>query len=136
MPRLSVWFVRAALIYLLAGFTLGALMLAEKGIPYDPGVWAVFPIHVEFLLVGWLVQFALGVAFWILPRFGRGAPRGKEGFIWAAFLLLNAGVLLVAVQLWMPAAVLLGRLCEMAALGIYIAASWRRVKPMMVEPAR
>jgi hypothetical protein len=32
MPRLSVWFIRMALLYLLAGFTLGALLLAHKGL--------------------------------------------------------------------------------------------------------
>lgn len=65
MPRLSVWFVRASLLYLLAEVTFGALLLANKGIAYYPPIWNLFPIHIEFLLVGWLVQLALGVAFWI-----------------------------------------------------------------------
>jgi hypothetical protein len=33
MPRLSVWFVRAALVYLALGFTCGALLLAHKACP-------------------------------------------------------------------------------------------------------
>ena len=101
MPRLSVWFVRASLIYLLAGFTLGALMLAQDGISYYPAIIAVLPVHMEFLLVGWLVQLALGVAFWIFPRFGLGLPhsRGNEKLIWVSFVLLNAGVLIVALEI-------------------------------------
>ena len=131
MPRLSVWFVRAALIHLLAGITLGALMLADKGIPFDPAIIAALPIHIEFLLVGWLMQLAFGVAFWILPRFGTGAPRGNERLVRAAFFLLNAGVLLVACQLWIPPALVAGRTAETAAVLLYIAGSWQRVKPMV-----
>jgi hypothetical protein len=32
MPRLSCWFIRASLAYLIAGFTLGALMLTLKAL--------------------------------------------------------------------------------------------------------
>jgi hypothetical protein len=126
--------VRASLIYLLSGFALGALMLAEKGVPYYAPVWLVFPVHVECLLIGWLVQLAMGVAFWILPRFGRGAPRGNEGLIWLSFLLLNAGIVLVALQLWLPPALIAGHVAEAAAVLVYAAGSWRRVKPMAVSP--
>ena len=131
MPRLSVWFVRASLIYLLAGFLLGALMLAQKGVPYYAPVWLMFPVHVEFLLVGWLAQLALGVAFWILPRFGRGEPRGNQTLIWVAFTLLNAGILMVASQPWIRDGLLAGRISETAGLTLFVAGSWRRVKPMM-----
>jgi len=131
MPRLSVWFVRASLIYLLAGFTLGALMLAQDGISYYPAIIAVLPVHMEFLLVGWLVQLALGVAFWIFPRFGLGLPhsRGNEKLIWVSFVLLNAGVLIVALELWIAAALLIGRTLEVLAVLVYVLGSWRRVKP-------
>ncbi len=131
MPRLTVWFVRASLLYLLAGFTLGALMLAQDGISYDPAILAVLPVHIEFLLVGWLVQLAMGVAFWIFPRFGLGLPgsRGNETLIWAAFWLLNGGICLFAFELWFPAALFAGRLLEVAAVLLYAAGSWRRIKP-------
>ncbi len=96
MPRLSVWFVRASLIYLSIGFAIGALLLAEKGVPYFPAILSILPVHIEFLLIGWLVQLAMGVAFWILPRFGMESPRGNEQIIWASLMLLNAGLCLVA----------------------------------------
>ncbi len=132
MPRLSVWFIRASLLYLLTGITLGALMLADKGIAFDPLIISALPIHMEFLLVGWLIQLAMGVAFWILPRFGTGAPRGNENLVWAAFFLVNLGVLLTALQLWLPPALLVGRVAEIAGVGLYIAGAWARVKPMAV----
>ncbi len=135
MPRLSVWFVRASLLYLLAGITLGALMLADKGIPFYPAIIAFLPIHIEFLLVGWLIQLAFGVAFWILPRYGTGAPRGNEKLVWAAFVLINAGVLISPLQLWFAPALIAARVLEVAAVLLYILGSWGRVKPMVVDPS-
>jgi hypothetical protein len=134
VPRLSVWFVRASLLYLAGGFMLGALLLAQKGVPFYAGVWTLFPVHIEFLLVGWLMQFAMGVGFWILPRFGRGAPRGNESMIWGAFVLLNAGILLTASQIWVAWLAPVGRAFELASVLTYIIGSWRRVKPMVLGP--
>ncbi len=132
MPRQSVWFIRASLIYLLIGFTIGALILAQKGRPYDADIWLLLPIHIECLLAGWLLQLVLGMAFWIFPRFGSGATRGHETWISASFVLLNLGIVLVALQLWLPAAMLAGRLAEAAGIVLYIAGSWARVKPLAV----
>jgi hypothetical protein len=129
MPRLSVWFVRASLIYLLLGFTFGSFILAEKGISYYPPVWNLFSIHMEFLLVGWFVQLAMGVAFWILPRFSAGPPRGNVKLIWISFGLINLGILFSILRLWFPAAMLMGRAAEAGAGIVFAIGLWRRVKP-------
>lgn len=131
MPRLSGYFVRASLIYLALGFTFGALLLANKGILISPLIWMLLPIHIEFLLVGWLVQLALGMAFWILPRFFQGVPRGDERWSWTTFVLLNIGVCLAAVQSLFGAQWLmfLGRSLEMLGLLTFVIGNWKRVKP-------
>src|SRR5512138_1671327 len=129
MPRLTFWFVRASLIYFLLGLTFGALILAEKGISYYPPVWNLFPIHMEFLLIGWFAQLAMGVAFWILPCFSSGQPRGNVNLIWASFVLINAGILLIALQFWLPVATLIGRAAQVSAGILFAIGSWRRVKP-------
>ena len=67
MPRLSVWAVRLSLLYLLFGFTLGALILANKGVPFTPWVWNFLPTHIDVLLFGFVIQLAIGMAYWILP---------------------------------------------------------------------
>ncbi len=129
MPRLSVWFVRASLIYLLLGFFFGALLLAQKGIPFYTPVWYLFPLHMEFLLVGWLIQLAMGVAFWVIPRFSSGSPRGPVGLVWFSFALINAGILIGILQFWFPVVVLIGRIAEVVAGILFVIGSWRRVKP-------
>ncbi|GAB4476154.1 MAG: cbb3-type cytochrome c oxidase subunit I [Anaerolineae bacterium] len=130
MPRLSVWLVRAALIHLGIGLTLGALMLFHKGVPIHPAIWGLFPLHIEEVLVGWTIQLALGVAFWILPRF-QGTWRRRAGLAWAAFMLLNGGVLFVAAGSlggWIMVT-FAGRLAELLAAGAFALHAWPRVKP-------
>ena len=78
MPQLSRWTVRAAYFNLLLGFTLGALILANKGMFLHPAIWGWLPAHIELLLVGWIVQLVMGVAFWIAPRFWKAPRRGNE----------------------------------------------------------
>jgi hypothetical protein len=131
VPRLSCWFIRASLVYLATGFTLGALLLIHKGIPLHAVLWRVLPAHIEFLLLGWTLQLAMGMAFWILPRFQQGNARGNEALAWWAFGLLNSGVCLVALSWmlggpgWIP---LLGRVIETAAALAFVGHAWPRVK--------
>ncbi len=130
MPRLSCWFVRASLLYLAVGVTFGGLLLAHKGIPLHPFLWRLLPLHIEFLLFGWLVQLAMGVAFWIFPRFWRS--RGNERPAWVAFGLLNAGVLLAGISpllAWPAWFILIGRLAEAGAAVAFAIHAWPRVKP-------
>jgi len=132
MPRLSVYFVRASLIYLAVGFTFGGLLLANKGVLISPLIWMLLPIHIEFLFVGWLIQLAIGIAFWILPRFSQGASRGDERWSWAAFALINIGILIVVLQSlfgvqWL---IFFGRSLEIFGLIAFVIGNWKRVKPI------
>ena len=132
MPRLSIWMIRTALLHFVVGFALGALLLAQRGMPLSPMIPRLRPAHIELLLLGWTVQLATGVAFWILPRFRSGAERGDERPAWVAYGLLNAGVVSVALggvglawsslQVW-------GRCAEALAAGAFAVHAWPRVKP-------
>lgn len=130
MPKVSVWTVRLSLLYLVAGFTLGALMLSSKGFLFWPVVWRYLPAHVELLIVGWMIQFALGVAYWIMPRF-RGGVRGRPRIAWAALVLLNAGIAASLTGLLIPSvpSLLAGRVLEAAGAILFMGNLWRRVKP-------
>lgn len=131
MPRLTVLMLRIALVYLALGFSFGGLLLFHKGIPLSPWLWSLLPAHIEFLLLGWTVQLAMGVAFWILPRFSREPKRGDERLAWLAFALLNLGVLLAGVGPLLGAAALLvflGRAAEAGAALAFAVHAWPRVK--------
>lgn len=131
MPRLSVYFVRASLVYLILGFTVGGLLLANKGLMFLPAIWALLPFHIEFSLIGWMIQLAMGMAFWILPRFSNRPARGNERLSWLAFFLLNLGIWFVVIDSplgisWMT---LIGRTFEITGLASFAVGNWKRIKP-------
>lgn len=134
MPPLSGLFLRAALAHLVAGFALGAALLVGKGLAPASPPWALLPAHLELALVGWTLNLAMGVAYWILPRFGEGPRLGRTAPARAAFALLNAGVLAVALggALGAPLATFAGRLAEAAAAAAFALHAWPRVKPFAV----
>ncbi|NIR45320.1 MAG: hypothetical protein GWN99_12955 [Gemmatimonadetes bacterium] len=135
MPRLSRWFVRAALLHMTVGFIIGALLLVDKGLNLESGAWRTLPAHVEMLVLGWIVQLTMGVAFWILPRFPEGPKRGNVAAAWLAFVALNAGVLSVVAGTTlgpMPGYVLAGRSAEAIAAAAFVVHAWPRVKPFDV----
>lgn len=116
MPRLSSWTVRASLVCLALGALLGAALLVAPLLASSTGrsLARLVPVHVELLLVGWLVQFALGVAYWILPRVA-----GRRPVVWAAWA--GAGSVASGVALGvaggvvgLPLAVTVGRVLELA----------------------
>lgn len=131
MPRLTVWFVRTALGYLGVGFLLGAVLLANRGVPLQLPVTQLLSLHIEFLLIGWMVQLALGVAFWILPRFRIGRERGRESLAWLSYGMLNLGVSAVVLGSMTglsPDLRLLGRAMEGMAAAVFALHAWPRVK--------
>lgn len=129
MPRLSQRMVHAAFLYLLTGFTVGALLLIHKGVPIHPALWAWLPAHIEFLLMGWIVQLTMGVAFWILPRYWKEPRRPKESYAYAAFGLLNLGIWLVVAGTTLRAGrgvLFAGRVVEAGAIVLFALHAWGR----------
>jgi hypothetical protein len=130
MPRLSQWAIRAAFIYLLLGFSVGALLLVHKGIPIHPLLWNWLPVHIEFLLFGWVVQLTMGMAFWILPRYWKQPRRPKEAYAQSAFVLLNLGIWLVVAGTTFQAGrwfLFMGRAVEASAVVFFALHAWKRI---------
>jgi hypothetical protein len=126
---------------LLLGFTFGGLLLAHKGVPIHPALWSLLPAHMEFLLIGWVVQLTMGVAFWVAPRFWKAPRRGNETGAYLALWLLNAGILLVAGAVllsafspWDTWALLLGRVLEMLAAAAFATHLWQRIVGRNYQP--
>jgi hypothetical protein len=133
MPTISLWVVRTALLYLGTGVTLGSYMLAAKGARFDVLALRWVPVHIEMLLFGWLVQLALGVAAWILPRFTHPPKYGNLRLAWSAYGLFNAGILTIILGAWfLPGSfevVLIGRILEILAVIGWAIFLFPRVKP-------
>ncbi|MFI5234657.1 MAG: hypothetical protein ACHQXA_03010 [Gemmatimonadales bacterium] len=125
MPSLSLWFIRTALLELLTGVTLGAAMLAARGGSWAPRLAGLLPLHVELLVLGWLANLVIGVAYWMLPKYPTGRERGAGAPVVAAWVALNGGLLLVGLDLF-PVA---GRSAELLAVLLFATNAWPRVKP-------
>lgn len=129
MARISVWFVRAALLHFAVGATAGAWTLAGKGGVGPPVLLPLRPLHVEVVIVGWVCQLAIRVALWIFP-FSRSVSEDRR--FWGAWGLLNGGVLLVVLGKWDVGAglQLLGRTGELVAVGLLVCGLWPRLRPI------
>lgn len=128
MPPLTVWAIRLACIHLTIGLTIGALILADKGIHFLPGDgW--LSLHFHTMLFGWTIQFVIGVAYWILPTFGGRSNTGNDRFAWAAVGLVNLATILGSIGgLFGPLAAVAFGLQALAAMS-FAAHIWPRVKP-------
>lgn len=130
MAALSSWAIRLALVQLLAAFLAGGWLLAARGIPSLPRPDWLLPVHFELALLGWTLQLAMGVAYYILPKFKTGPPRGPLAPAVAAVVVFNVGVLgVIAAALTGQAEVLLaGRAGELAGVALFASNAWPRVK--------
>jgi hypothetical protein len=127
------------------GVTLGGLMLNDRIVPGDWIAWAL-PAHVHMLLVGWLLQFVLAIAFWLLPRRRLPArPLGSdERTARAAAVALNLGLAarLVAEPLaraghdaaWIAATLAIAALLQVGAVLTFVAHLWPRLAPRKARP--
>ena len=97
MPRLTRYFIKTALIYLAASLLVGALVLARAAFDLPTGLAALTPVYFHLFMVGWVTQLIFGMLFWMLPRQSKESPRGDERLAWAAYILINLGLLLRAI---------------------------------------
>ena len=89
----------------------------------------LLPVHIELLIFGFIIQFTMGTAYWILPRFLEGEPRGNVFWSKSMAGFLNAGIVLnISYYLGLTAqwGTLTGRLLEITAVILFIALHWNR----------
>ncbi|MEX2463280.1 MAG: cbb3-type cytochrome c oxidase subunit I [Balneolaceae bacterium] len=130
MPIQSVWMIRLSLIWLLIASGLGALLFIHKTIPLHPSIWSLLPLHYEIAIWGWIVQFVLGTAYWIFPRFLEGEPRGSKFWADSIVWIFNIGLIILLISYlffginYLP---LIGRGLILMSLFIFIFLIWSRV---------
>lgn len=132
MHKLSVWLVRASLIHMGIGFLFGALILHHKGIPIYGWSWRLLNPHIELMIFGWTMQFVMGIAFWILPRFSGDQRYGKVYLGWGSLVLLNSGIVMTASGIWFTQNLLAlaGRVGTLSSIVLFAVLIWPRIKPL------
>jgi heme/copper-type cytochrome/quinol oxidase subunit 1 len=96
MPRLTRWFIKSSLVYLILALIIGVLQTAGA-LSSLSGLSRLSPVYFHLFLVGWVTELIFGVVYWMFPRYSTEKPRGHERLGWAVFGLLNLGLLLRAV---------------------------------------
>ncbi|MBO6586058.1 MAG: cbb3-type cytochrome c oxidase subunit I [Gracilimonas sp.] len=122
--------IKSSLICLLVGVLLGALILINKALNIDPEIWGLLPVHIELMIFGWIIQFTLGVAYWILPRYLKGEARGNRLPAYLMVLLFNLGIwLMVFAELTEAGDYihLVARGLEFSAVVLFISLHWKRI---------
>ncbi len=94
MPTLTRWFLRAAMLYLVAALVLGIVM-AIPGSPLLFGPW--FAPYIHFLVLGWATQMIFGVGLWMFPRRKPLDLDAVPWLEWICFWCLNAGLVVRAI---------------------------------------
>jgi len=136
MPKVSRFFVKAALLCLVLGGAAAGLALSGAG-GLPPALLALRPLAWHLLTVGWATQLIFGVAFWMFPHVAGEQPRGDERLAWSSFWTLNGGLALRAVgeplaalrplpvvSLLLPLAATL----QLAGVLIFVLLTWPRVR--------
>lgn len=148
MDRFTIYAVKTSLVWMLAGFVLGGLMLVDHLVPGNWRAWAQ-PTHGHMLFVGWFVQFVIGIAFWLLPRKRRPElPIGyNETLAFIALVLLNVGLAFRVIAepfwrtrhdgAWIDVLLVGASILQVAAIFIFVAQLWPRIygKNKLGKPA-
>lgn len=127
MPTLSRWYLKASLIYLALGALMGGIVLWNKGIPV-PGGWQMLGPHIALVTEGWLLLLTMGVAYWILPRWGQ--ERRRVWLAGLAYACLNGAVWIGVLGSWtkIPWLTVAGGVLQVAACLAFAIHAWPRVR--------
>lgn len=90
MSKITVWFIKCAMVYFLISVVLG-IKMAVLGATYP-----YIPIHVHFNLLGWMTMMIYGVGYHILPRFS-GRPLYSDKMAEWQFWMANIGLVGMAI---------------------------------------
>lgn len=137
MPVITRTFLKTSLVYFVVALFAGLVVALRPLVELPAIVAGLTPVYFHLFMVGWVTQLIVGVAHWMFPKFSRSQPRGNDGLVWAAFGLLNLGLVLRIIAepaLAVSVAPLWGRLLALSALlqwlgGVcFVVNTWPRVK--------
>lgn len=135
MPPVTRWFIKAGLIYFIAGVMLALvseLNLFARNI-------SLLPVYWHMLVMGWFTQVIMGVSIWMFPRRKRDRKKIQSMPALLSFWLLNAGLILrFTTEPFLPilkngsmvdAVIMASALLQITAVLLYIMEMWPRLQP-------
>lgn len=132
MPTLTRFFLRAAMVNLVASVVLGLAI----SVPGLEGLMPWRPVYIHLLVLGWATQMIFGVAYWMFPRIEPLDLTRQPWLGWVCFAALNLGLLLRAVG--EPAlghgrdqaarVVVAAALLQLLSVLAFVVLAWRRVR--------
>lgn len=141
MPFIPRLFIRSAFAWFAVGFIWAAVITLIKVADRAELRHAFITAHAHILLVGFLMNIVMGVAFWMFPR--PPDRRMNEPLAALAYGLLNVGLLLRISVEWAHAeygdqifGAILGASGVLQALGgiLFAAVIWPRIRAARVPP--
>jgi hypothetical protein len=142
MPPLARNYIKAAFVYFIVAFVLGALMMLDRWLVFSRWLRVVYFSQLHLLMVGWITQLAIGVAYWMFPRLRKEQdprPRGSDALAWFVLITLNLGLVLrfllepfylMGPQPWLAATMALSGILQAAAAVAFGLLMWARIRPM------
>jgi hypothetical protein len=133
MPTLTRWFLRAAIVNLVAALAL-ALLLALPAFAASAPAWR--PVSIHLLVMGWATQMIFGVALWMFPRRRPLDLKAIDWLGWGCFVATNLGLVMRAVAepalatgRWAFAGtgVAIAAVLQLAAIIAFVIQAWPRV---------
>lgn len=136
MERHVALFLRAALLWLVAGSFVGATMASH------PAWLAWRPVHLHAMLLGFVMMFIAGVAYHVIPRFAM-APLAFPRLASVHLVLANVGLLLMVAgfvgrlhraDVWLPV-LSAGGILSLLGLWAFAWNIWRTLDAAVPLPA-
>ena len=97
MPPITRWMLKTSLVYFLLALVIGLLQAIAPWFSNRSlaGFFnALDPVRIHVLVIGWISLLIFGVAIWMFPKYSQQLPRGHLWLGWAAYGLLNGGLVL------------------------------------------
>lgn len=137
MFSLARYYIKASLVFLLVGLSVGTLLLVgdRLGSTWYRPEWTT--VHVHLLLVGFLLMMVMGMAAWVFPRPVRGTTRYHPHLGSVVFTLLVVSVpLRAAIEFaypltrwgWLTPLHVIAGLLQLAATLLFLLYIWPRIR--------
>ena len=131
------YFIKTAVIFLLAGLTLGTVLLIRRELY---GVYAAGPLlsaHTHAVLLGFGLYLIMGVALWLFPKPAKDDTRYTPERIKIVYWLLTPATALRFVAEiakafvaagWLSWVIVLTGIAQFAAIALYFFTMWTRIR--------